>query len=269
MAKPPYLNKKHIWSYSNIVLNLDMISTDIFSVIKCPNVAVKLGDVLNFVLKKSRAGSPSSTVELYDVFLHNSGNKHQITLSGVHKHFVIRVHSVFYMYIIESNWLKQSFLRYIRYMQICLINIQCELWSIVNDHILRWDLFFFGGGGGGGGGGITVYPMLFYAHGFSWWRLQMELFSALLALCGGIHRSPVDSPHTQRPVTRGFDVFFHLSLNKRLSKQSILFETPWRSLWRLCNVLRFSCGLSSVDLSVIRQWDFTRTSTTLQIYGQF
>ena len=117
------------------------------------------------------------------------------------------------------------------------------------------------------GGGITVYPMLFYAHGFSWWRLQMELFSALLALCGGIHRSPVDSPHTQRPVTRSFDVFFHLSLNKRLSKQSILFETPWRSLWRLCNVLRFSCGLSLVDLSVIRQWDFTRTSTTLQIYG--
>ena len=30
---------------------------------------------------------------------------------------------------------------------------------------------------------------------FSWWRHQMETFSALPALCEGIHRSPVDSPH--------------------------------------------------------------------------
>ena len=29
----------------------------------------------------------------------------------------------------------------------------------------------------------------------SWWRHQMETFSALLALCEGNHRSPVDSPH--------------------------------------------------------------------------
>ena len=28
-----------------------------------------------------------------------------------------------------------------------------------------------------------------------WWCHQMETFSALLALCEGIHRSPVDSPH--------------------------------------------------------------------------
>ena len=29
----------------------------------------------------------------------------------------------------------------------------------------------------------------------SWWRYQMETFSALLALFAGIHRSPVNSPH--------------------------------------------------------------------------
>ena len=29
----------------------------------------------------------------------------------------------------------------------------------------------------------------------SWWRHQMEAFSALLALCAGNHRSPVNSPH--------------------------------------------------------------------------
>ena len=28
-----------------------------------------------------------------------------------------------------------------------------------------------------------------------WWRHQMEAFSALQAMCAGIHRSPVNSPH--------------------------------------------------------------------------
>ena len=42
----------------------------------------------------------------------------------------------------------------------------------------------------------------------------------------------------QRPVTRSFDVFFDLRLNKRLNKQSWgwWFETPSRSLWRHCNI---------------------------------
>ena len=42
---------------------------------------------------------------------------------------------------------------------------------------------------------------------------------------------------TQRPVTRSFDEFFYLRLNKRLSKQSWgwWFETPLCSLWRHCN----------------------------------
>ena len=37
-----------------------------------------------------------------------------------------------------------------------------------------------------------------------------------------------------RPVTRGFDVFFDLRLNKRLSKQwwGCWFETPSHALWR-------------------------------------
>ena len=71
-----------------------------------------------------------------------------------------------------------------------------------------------------------------------WWRHQMETFSALLTLCAGT--SPVTGEFpAQRPVTRGFDVFFDLRLNKRLSKQSWgwWFETPSRSLWRHCNVV--------------------------------
>ena len=54
----------------------------------------------------------------------------------------------------------------------------------------------------------------------AWWRHQMETFSALLALWAG--NSPVTGEFpTQRPVTRNFDVFFDLRLNKRLSKQLI------------------------------------------------
>ena len=44
--------------------------------------------------------------------------------------------------------------------------------------------------------------------------------SALLALCEGNPPANGVSPHMQRPVTRCFDVFFDLRLNKRLSKQS-------------------------------------------------
>ena len=45
----------------------------------------------------------------------------------------------------------------------------------------------------------------------TWWRHQMETFSALLALCAG--NSPVSEFPAQRPVTRSFDVFFDLRLN--------------------------------------------------------
>ena len=42
---------------------------------------------------------------------------------------------------------------------------------------------------------------------------------------------------SQRPVTRSFDVFFVLRLNKQLSKPSrhLWFQMPWCSLWRHCN----------------------------------
>ena len=51
---------------------------------------------------------------------------------------------------------------------------------------------------------------------------------ALLDLCAVSGEFPA-----QRPVTRSFDVFFDLCVNKRLSKQSWgwWFETPSRSLW--------------------------------------
>ena len=53
-----------------------------------------------------------------------------------------------------------------------------------------------------------------------WWRHQMETFSALLAICVGNSPVPGEYP-AQRPVTRSFDVFFDLHLNKRFSRH------PW------------------------------------------
>ena len=44
---------------------------------------------------------------------------------------------------------------------------------------------------------------------WSWWRHQMETFSALLAFCAG--NSPVTGElPAQRPVKRSFDVFFFI-----------------------------------------------------------
>ena len=80
----------------------------------------------------------------------------------------------------------------------------------------------------------------------SWWRHQMETFSALLAICAGNSPVPGEFP-AQRPVTRSFDVFFDLRLNKRLSKQSWgrWFETL--SLWRHCNVsLKRNCDFDQI-----------------------
>ena len=82
----------------------------------------------------------------------------------------------------------------------------------------------------------------------SWWRHQMETFSALLAVCARNSPVPGDFP-IQRPLTRSFDVFIDLRLNKRLSKQSWSwwFETLSRPLWRHCNVLIYLLRLNHLS----------------------
>ena len=59
---------------------------------------------------------------------------------------------------------------------------------------------------------------------------------------------------SQRPVTRSFDVFFDLGLNKRLSKQSRRwwFETSSRSSWRRCNGLHNN-EKEPIDLALVLQ----------------
>ena len=74
------------------------------------------------------------------------------------------------------------------------------------------------------GQGHTVGPMMTSSNG--------NIFRVTGPLCGEF-TGPGEFP-TQRPVTRSFDVYFDLRLNKRLSKQSWgwWFETLSRSLWR-------------------------------------
>ena len=83
---------------------------------------------------------------------------------------------------------------------------------------------------------VTLMTYCFY-YFRSWWRHQMEPFFALLAICAGNSQVSCEFP-TQRPVTRSFDVFFDLHLNKRLSKQwrGWWFETPSCPLLRHRNV---------------------------------
>ena len=83
---------------------------------------------------------------------------------------------------------------------------------------------------------LSVMIWISYPELATWWRHQMETFSAYLAICAG--NSPVPGEFlAQRPVTRSFDVFFDQRLNKRLSKQwwGWWFETLSCPLWRQCN----------------------------------
>ena len=78
-----------------------------------------------------------------------------------------------------------------------------------------------------------------------------NIFRVTGPLCGEF-TGPGEFP-AQRPVTRSFDVFFDLRLNKPLSKQpwGWWFEMPLCSLWRQCND---SVGFNSSDDSSAISW---------------
>ena len=70
-----------------------------------------------------------------------------------------------------------------------------------------------------------------------------------LTICLG--NSPITGEFpAQRPVTRSFDIFSSLRLNKRLNKQSWgwWFETQLQPLWRHCNDVS---SLSRIDMHVL------------------
>ena len=94
-----------------------------------------------------------------------------------------------------------------------------------------------------------------------WWRHQMETFSALLTLFA--RNSPVTGEFpAQRPVTRIFNVFLYLRLDKQLSKQSWgwWFETPSHPLWRHCD--------ANMILSQVSPFHAT-THCSCEVIGQY
>ena len=102
-----------------------------------------------------------------------------------------------------------------------------------------------------------IFPPHSQEDHVSWWRHQMETFSASLALCAGNSPVPVNSPH--KGQWRGALTFFMIcALNKRLSKKSQgwWFETLTRSLWRHCNVVSLSSNMRlQIDCLDINDWN--------------
>ena len=94
-----------------------------------------------------------------------------------------------------------------------------------------------------------------------WWRHQTETFSALLAICAG-NSSVIGEFQVQRPVTQGFDVYFDLRLNKRLSKQwwGWWFETPSHPLRCHCNGDTIEAPLWHINLTKTNLGTITLTS---------
>ena len=69
--------------------------------------------------------------------------------------------------------------------------------------------------------GPTLFDTCFWHHDDI--IHQMETFSMLLTICVG-NSSVIGEFPAQSPVTRSFDVFFDLRLNKRLSKHLVIWD---------------------------------------------
>ena len=97
-----------------------------------------------------------------------------------------------------------------------------------------------------------------------------NIFRVTGPLCGEF-TGPGEFP-AQRPVTRSFDVFFDLRLNKRLSKQpwGWWFETPAWPLWRhrnVLNALTLSRKQTPIELWIIVH-NYTQTKNVYAVYFQ-
>ena len=82
---------------------------------------------------------------------------------------------------------------------------------------------------------VWRYTVITQCHNSMMTSSNGTIFRVTGLSCGEF-TGPGEFP-AQRPVTRSFDVFFDLRLNKQLSKQpwGWWFETPPWSLWRQCN----------------------------------
>ena len=92
----------------------------------------------------------------------------------------------------------------------------------------------------------------------TWWRHQIETFSALQAICAGNSLVTGELPTQRASDAELFNVFFGLRLNKRLSKQSWgwWFKTSWRPLWRHCNTRTVCSNMPKVLLWFVLSWSY-------------
>ena len=106
-------------------------------------------------------------------------------------------------------------------------------------------------------------------HNHTWRRHQMEAFSALLALCVG--NSPVTGEFpTHRPVTRSFDVFFDLCLNRQLIwDATTLIMTSWwwkQSTTKPCSYFMGYTALFGMDGRHIERFGHLFSYPHLKLY---
>ena len=94
-----------------------------------------------------------------------------------------------------------------------------------------------------------------------------NIFRVTGPLCGEF-TGPGEFP-TQKPVTRSFDVFFDVRLNKRLSKQpwGWWFEAISWSLWRHCNGLVSNTGHWMLSGYVTGPWETSRCTVYPKKYA--
>ena len=87
------------------------------------------------------------------------------------------------------------------------------------------------------------------------WRHQMEPFSALLALCAGIHRSPVNSPH--KGQWRGALMFSLISawindwINNREAGDLRRYRAHYDVIVMFCCIRRFLAAWKPVIRQII------------------
>ena len=136
----------------------------------------------------------------------------------------------FILTLFASEAIRWGFLRMIAYITLfyILYVILC-FWSDTNLIITYTDHSFF----------VADKAGIFSLGVVMMTSSNGHIFRVTGPLCGEF-TGPGEFP-TQRPLTRSFDVFFDLCLNKRLSKQTWgwWFETPPWSLWRHCNVVSY------------------------------
>ena len=174
---------------------------------------------LSFQTERSRLPYIANTMSIgYRLHTCQLGDKNRFSQihHGVHTNILYRL--LFIYLFIELKW-RNYFMSLAGVMPVLLVNRWCT------ERQQTWH-------------GL-MSPREFNSvlqNGHIWWRLQMERVSTLLALCEG--NPPVTSwVPSQRSMTRSFDVFFDLRLNKRLSKQSKRqwFEVPLCLSWRHVN----------------------------------